>query len=690
MADITQRVVVKVDYEGNLKSGIDEVKQLGKVAEDDVKAFQSLQKEINAGINDALQEAGVSMKDFAEASKKATDPNQFKSLKQQIREAKDEATGLAAKFGDTSKQAIDAQKKVAKLTDQLGDFNDRVKALNPDAKFNAVNQTLQGTIGAFQGITGAAQLFGAENKALNETLMKMQGLLNLTQGVNSVMQLKDAFTNLNVVLGLTAVAEEGVTAGAMEMAAALGPYIAVAGAAIAIGYKLTESVYEEADAMKARREEQEKALAASDESARGLLALIGLNDKQVQIMKEQGKNELQILQYKKAINAADYEYLKLASEKSNDAKLTAQIIKATSDNRLEADLLELQIGNEIHKMYIQRLMDAQKLRETQEGATNSLRAQFDKEYNDQSGKLNEQLTLRKTINEAQYNDEKAKRQADLVDELGYWQDRLALAVSFGKDTQQIEAEIGRVRHQLNLNDKKDAEEAYQEKLKYAQKIYDYSSQLAVKVADMYKAQTDSQYQYEEAALQDQLKRKEISQKQYDSKLRALKRKQAEDDKKYAIFQALINAAGAIIRALTQPDPISAVAFASALSAIEIASIIARPIPKFAKGSLFVNGGNGGVDDIPAYLNRGEAVIPTHTNKAYAPAIDAIYHNKIHPSVLNAFVHAHKSGKTSNSMIANMELMRAVKGNGTVNVRNASDLAKMIGAEVANNLNHRRR
>ena len=637
MADVTQRVVVKVDYEGNLKSGIDEVKQLGKVADDDVKAFQSLQKEINQGINDALQEAGVSMKDFADASKKATDPSQFKSLKQQIREAKDEATALAAKFGDTSKQAIDAQKKVAKLSDQLGDFNDRVKALNPDAKFNAVNQTLQGTIGAFQGITGAAQLFGAENKSLNETLMKMQGLLNLTQGVNSVMQLKDAFTNLRVVLGITAVAEEGVAAGAGTMSAALS---ATGIGAIIVGIGLLAGAMWELN-----KAEEEAAKSAED-----------LNKKLAESTKSYGDQ----------VN-------KTAKDVVRQLEYQLNILQAQGAS--EKDILQKQQQiQQYRKDGIEKLIAFYGLTE---------------DYN---------VALQDTQN-------KLDVIAAKLDVL--YQKSLRTNIGKMVEIEAKNAEIvanARVEAELAASDKIDNYEQHRKEFlaqenkrrfeKFVQdmnRYFDLAAPIANQIAVMFKQQTDDQYNYEEVALNEQLKRKEISQKQYDAKLRAMKRRQAEDDKKYALFTALLQSANAIINAAASlPFDPTKVAFVSALSALQIAAISSRPIPKFAKGSLFVNGGSGGVDDIPAYLNRGEAVIPTHLNKAYAPAVDAIYHSKIHPSVLNAFVHAHKTGKTSNSMIANMELMRAVKGNGTVNVRNASDLAKMIGAEVANNLNYRRR
>jgi len=62
-------------------------------------------------------------------------------------------------------------------------------------------------------------------------------------------------------------------------------------------------------------------------------------------------------------------------------------------------------------------------------------------------------------------------------------------------------------------------------------------------------------------------------------------------------------------------------------------------PRLAKGDPYVkrNGHPSGIDTIPAWLNEGEAVIPTETNKKYHPAIRAIYDEKIPAEDINAFV-----------------------------------------------------
>jgi len=69
-------------------------------------------------------------------------------------------------------------------------------------------------------------------------------------------------------------------------------------------------------------------------------------------------------------------------------------------------------------------------------------------------------------------------------------------------------------------------------------------------------------------------------------------------------------------------------------------------PRLAKGDPYVKRGNNpsGVDTIPAWLNEGEAVIPTETNRKYHPTIKAIYDEKIPAEDINQFVKNYHSIK----------------------------------------------
>ena len=121
------------------------------------------------------------------------------SIKKQLKEANLELIAMRDKFGETSDEAIASAKKIANLKDSIGDAKAMADAFNPDAKFKALGSAIQSVAGGFAAIQGAQALFGAESKDLEKTLVKVQGALALSQGINSILEAKDSFKNLKVV-----------------------------------------------------------------------------------------------------------------------------------------------------------------------------------------------------------------------------------------------------------------------------------------------------------------------------------------------------------------------------------------------------------------------------------------------------------------------------------------------------------
>ena len=107
------------------------------------------------------------------------------------------ALQIDAKVGD----AVNATKtlKTAILKEKLADFKGTVDALNPEAKFKAIGQVAQGIAGGFTAATGAMALFGVKSEDTEKALLKVQGALALSEGLNTIMGLGDAFGNLKVV-----------------------------------------------------------------------------------------------------------------------------------------------------------------------------------------------------------------------------------------------------------------------------------------------------------------------------------------------------------------------------------------------------------------------------------------------------------------------------------------------------------
>jgi len=124
----------------------------------------------------------------------------LKPLKAQLREAQAEVTALAEKFGATSQEAIQAAKKAAELKDAIADAKDLTDAFNPDAKFNALSNSIGGVLNGFQAYEGALGLIGVESEDLQKTLLQVQSAMALSQGIQGALEAKDSFKQLGGVV----------------------------------------------------------------------------------------------------------------------------------------------------------------------------------------------------------------------------------------------------------------------------------------------------------------------------------------------------------------------------------------------------------------------------------------------------------------------------------------------------------
>lgn len=120
-----------------------------------------------------------------------------KTLRTELKEAIQELARLQNTANASSKEIAQAAKRAGELKDRMQDARATVDAFNPDAKFKAFGQTVVGIAGAFTAVQGALALVGVESEDVQKTLLKVQGALALSEGLNRVLELKDAFTNLS-------------------------------------------------------------------------------------------------------------------------------------------------------------------------------------------------------------------------------------------------------------------------------------------------------------------------------------------------------------------------------------------------------------------------------------------------------------------------------------------------------------
>ena len=143
----------------------------------------------------------------------------MREFKQEVKDAKADLLNMQATFGATSKEALNAAKRVAQLEDSLKDANETAKLFDPGNKFQVLGNAVRGLVGGFTALQGALALAGVEGEDLQKTLVKVQGALALTEGLNVVADVAKDFKRLGSVLvqtlgksGLIGVAIAGVTA----------------------------------------------------------------------------------------------------------------------------------------------------------------------------------------------------------------------------------------------------------------------------------------------------------------------------------------------------------------------------------------------------------------------------------------------------------------------------------------------
>ncbi len=178
-------------------------------------------KEIAASLVLNAEQANQSMKQFR---------TEIKVANAELREA-------VKQFGELSPQAIAAAKKVAELKDRIQDAKEMTDLFDPGAKFKAFGNVVRGVVGGFTALTGALALFGSESKEVEKAILKVQGALALTEGLNTIADVSKDFQRFNVILQQTAIFQK-TNAAATAIAAATMKLFGIATTETATAFKV--------------------------------------------------------------------------------------------------------------------------------------------------------------------------------------------------------------------------------------------------------------------------------------------------------------------------------------------------------------------------------------------------------------------------------------------------------------------
>lgn len=143
----------------------------------------------------------------------------MKELKQSIKDAQLDLINMQERFGETSKEAINAARRVNELKDKIKDAAEVTDLFDPGKKFQAATNAINGLVGGFTALTGAMSLLGVESDNVQKQLLKVQSALALSQGLSTIADSAKDFKRLGDTIvntlgrnGLIGVAIAGVAA----------------------------------------------------------------------------------------------------------------------------------------------------------------------------------------------------------------------------------------------------------------------------------------------------------------------------------------------------------------------------------------------------------------------------------------------------------------------------------------------
>jgi hypothetical protein len=127
--------------------------------------------------------------------------NEFKDIQKQL-------SGLTP----GTEEYINALKRLGAVKDDIGDLKDEINAFaGADKKIAAVTNVMGGLANGFQAAQGAAALFGADNEALNETMVKLQATMAITQGIQGLAGMGDSLKAVGNLLKSTTLGTQVAT-----------------------------------------------------------------------------------------------------------------------------------------------------------------------------------------------------------------------------------------------------------------------------------------------------------------------------------------------------------------------------------------------------------------------------------------------------------------------------------------------
>lgn len=193
------------------------IQDFKKVAGTAISMGKSVEDAFGAGIQDALDEAGVSMEEFSDALAKANTP--AKSLKAELRELKLSLAQAKLEGKDTGAEFNALRDRAGELSDAIADAGAEIKNAGSDTRnIDNVVGSISALAGGFAAAQGAAALFGGENEDVQKALLKVNAAMAIAAGVQQ-------FYNATLKEGSIAKLADSIATGSQSAATTLYTFV---------------------------------------------------------------------------------------------------------------------------------------------------------------------------------------------------------------------------------------------------------------------------------------------------------------------------------------------------------------------------------------------------------------------------------------------------------------------------------
>ena len=170
---------------------------------------------------------------------------------------------------------------------------------------------------------------------------------------------------------------------------------------------------------------------------------------------------------------------------------------------------------------------------------------------------------------------------ELREKLGM--DTTALELQQSERMRKLKDEEGEHFKKVEEDKRKEGEKTAQQALDDFKAAVDMTGEIASEFFGRITEIQNNALEHEMNMLDQQLERGEITREEYEERRKSAQTKQANNNKQSALFNATINTAVAVTKALAEENYAMAI-IAGVLGGIEIAAIASQPIPQFAVGT----------------------------------------------------------------------------------------------------------